>query len=138
MWQLFIVTFLDRWGNPIWSSLIHFGQIWSKKIKNKTAIFIPSVNVTTFYSKIFWLVRNSLWSSFIKFHQVWSSLIYFWQIWSKKKIKKKIAIFNHFINVTTFYTDIFCYVQPLRSFFCRKTDTQTLVNRTDGAAQIVV
>ena len=46
MWQLFIVTFFRLMRNPIWSSLIHFGQIWSKKIKNKTAIFILSVNVT--------------------------------------------------------------------------------------------
>ena len=35
------------------SSLIHFGQIWYKKIKNKTGIFILSVNVKTFYSNIF-------------------------------------------------------------------------------------
>ena len=69
--QLFLVTFLDRWGNPIWSSLIHFGQIWSKKIKNKTAIFILSVNVTNFYSNIFRLVRKS---NLIKFDQIWSIL----------------------------------------------------------------
>ena len=57
--------------NPIWSSLIHFGQIWSIKIQNKTAIFILSVNVTTFYSNIFRLVRKS---NLIKFDQVWSIL----------------------------------------------------------------
>jgi hypothetical protein len=28
--------------------LIHFWQIWSKKIKNQTVISILSVNVTTF------------------------------------------------------------------------------------------
>ena len=43
--------------NPIWSSLIHFGQIWSKKIINKTAIFILFVNVTTFYTNIFLFVQ---------------------------------------------------------------------------------
>ena len=38
-----------------------------------------------------------------------------------KKFKNKMAIFILFKNVTTFYTNIFWYVQPLRSFFCRKT-----------------
>ena len=60
--------------NPIWSSLIKFDQVWSKKIQNKTAIFTLFVNVTTFYSNIFWLVKNSVWSSLIKFDQVWSIL----------------------------------------------------------------
>ena len=58
-----------------------------------------------------------------------------------KKSKNKMAIFNLFENVTTFYTNIFWYVQPLRSFFLQK-DTQKDFysdgNRTDGAAQIVV
>ena len=39
MWQLFVVTFFDWWEiqfDQVWSSLIHFGRIWSKKIKNKT------------------------------------------------------------------------------------------------------
>ena len=65
----YINIFLLR--NQIWSSLIHFGQIWSKKIKNKTAIFILSVNVTNFYRNIFRLVRKS---NLIKFDQVWSVL----------------------------------------------------------------
>ena len=102
MWQLFIATFLDWWGNPIWSSLIkfdqvwssliHFGLIWSKKIKNKTAIFILSVSVT-FYSNIFRLVRNP----------IWSSLIHFGLIWSKKNQKwiGHCYIFILFKNVTT-------------------------------------
>ena len=55
--------------NPIWSSLIHFGQIWSKKSKNKTVIFTLSV---TFYSNIFWLVRNPIWSNLIHFGRIWS------------------------------------------------------------------
>ena len=51
-----IVTFFDWWEiqfNQVWSSLIHFGRIWSKKIKNKTAIFILFKNVTTLYTNIF-------------------------------------------------------------------------------------
>ena len=35
-----------------------------------------------------------------------------------------MAIFNLFKNVTNFYTNIFWYVQPLKSFFLQK-DTQT-------------
>ena len=35
-----------------------------------------------------------------------------------------MAIFNLFKNVTTFYTNIFWYVQPLKSCFLQK-DTQT-------------
>ena len=145
MWQFVIVIFLDWWE-------IQFDQIWSilnrsdpKKIKNITGIFILSVNVTTFYSNIFRLVRNPIWSSLIKFDQVWSSLIHFGQIWSKKikktknilmwqlfivtfldwweihfdqvwsildrsdpkKIKNRTAIFIHFVNVATFYSNIF-------------------------------
>ena len=60
MWQLFIVTFFDWWEiqfDQVWSSLIHFGRIWSKKIKNKTAIFILFKNVTTLYTNIFWYVQ---------------------------------------------------------------------------------
>ena len=73
MWQLFIVKFLDWWEiqfDQVWSTLIHFGRIWSKKIKNKMAIFILFKNVT-FYINIFRLVRKS---SLIKFYQVWSIL----------------------------------------------------------------
>ena len=60
MWQLSIVTFLDWWEiqfDQVWSSLIHFGQIWSKKIKNKTAIFILFKNVTTLYTNILWYMQ---------------------------------------------------------------------------------
>ena len=60
MWQFFIVTFFDWWEiqfDQVWSSLIHFGRIWSKKIKNKMAIFILFKNVTTFYTNIFWYVQ---------------------------------------------------------------------------------
>ena len=60
MWQLFIVTFFDWWEiqfDQFWSSFIHFGRIWSKKIKNKMAIFILFKNVTTFYTDIFWYVQ---------------------------------------------------------------------------------
>ena len=141
MWQLFIVTPLDWWGNPIWSSLIKFDQVWSslikfdqvwsildwydpKKIKNQMAIFILFKNVTTFYSNIFWLVKNPIWSNLIHFGRIWS-----------KKIKNKTAIFILFKNVTTLYTNIFWYLQPLKSFF---SDRHTQGNRTDIVAQIVV
>ena len=90
------------------SNLIHFGRIWSKKIKNKTAIFILSV---TFYSNFFWLVRNPIWSILDGF--------------DPKKIKNKTAIFIFLKNVTTLYTNIFWYLQPLRSFFSdRQTDAR--------------
>ena len=100
--------------NPIWSSLIHFGQIWSKKIKNQITVFILNFWLVKiqfdqvwsvldrsdpkkyFYSNIFWLVRNPIWSSLIHFGQIWS-----------KKIKNKIAIFIPSVNVTTFYSNIF-------------------------------
>ena len=44
--------------NPIWSCLIHFGQIWSKKFQNETAIFILFKNVATYYTNIFWYVQS--------------------------------------------------------------------------------
>ena len=74
MWQLFIVTFFEWWEiqfDQVWSSLIHFWQIWSKKIKNKTVVSILSVNVTTFYCNILRLVRKS---NLINFDQLWSTL----------------------------------------------------------------
>ena len=58
--------------------MIKFDPFWTDQIqknKNKTVIFILSVNVTTFYSNIFWLVRNPIWSSLIKFDQLWTNLI---------------------------------------------------------------
>ena len=78
MWKLLIETLFDLWEihfDQVWSSLIHFGQIRSKKIKNRTAIFILFVNVATFYSNIFWLARNPIWSSLIKFDPFWTDLI---------------------------------------------------------------
>ena len=81
--------------NQIWSSLIHFGQIWFKKIKNKRAIFILSVNVTIFYRNIFRLLRKS---NMIKFDQVWSILDRSDSIWSKKnlKIENLMMYFNDY------------------------------------------
>ena len=91
MWQLFIVTFLDWWEiqfDQVWSSLIHFGRIWSKKIKNKTAI----KNVTTFYTNIFWYVQPlgsyPIWSSLIKFDPFWTDLIQ-----KNQKIKRPFLFF---------------------------------------------
>ena len=58
----------------------------------------------------------------IQFDQVWSIL----DGSDPKKSKNKTAIFLLFKNVTTLYTNIFWYGQPLRRvFFCRKTLTQT-------------
>ena len=76
MLQLFIVLFFDWWEiqfDQVWS-ILDSGQIWSKKIKNKTILSVLSVNVKTFYSHIFWLVRSPVLSSLIKFEQVWSTL----------------------------------------------------------------
>jgi hypothetical protein len=123
MWKLFIVRFFDWWElqfDKIWSIL---DQIWSKKIKNKTAIFILSVNVTTFYSNILRLVRKS---NLIKFDQVWTDLI--------QKNQKQNSHFFLFKNVTTLYNNIFWYVHPLgRIFFCRKTERQDRTGQ-DGNA----
>ena len=80
--------------------MIHFGQIWSKKIKNITVVFILSVNVITFYSNILRLVRNPLWSSLILFGQIWP-----------KKFKNNAVIFILSVNVTTFYCNIFRLVR---------------------------
>ena len=79
MWKLFIETFFDLWE-------IQFDQVWSKKIQNKTAIFILFVNVTTFYSNIFWLVRNPFWSSLIKFDPFWTD-----QVWNNHYLRQIIA-----------------------------------------------
>merc|ERR1711894_706955 len=57
------------------STLIKFDPFWTdliKKIKNKTAIFILSVNVTNFYRNIFRLVRKS---SLIQFDPFWTDLL---------------------------------------------------------------
>ena len=99
MWQLFIVTFFD-WQeiqfDQVWSSLIHFGQIWSKKkFKNKTVIFILSVNMTSFHWKIYKLVRKS---NLIMFDPFWTDLI--------KKNQKVNLHFYPFCKCDI-YTDIF-------------------------------
>ena len=107
--------------NPIWSSLIKFNPFWTdliQKIKNKTAIFILSVNVTTFYSNIFRLVRNPLWSSLIHFGQIWS-----------KKIKNKTAIFILSVNVTTFYSNIFRLVR--KSNLIKFDQVWSILDRSD-------
>ena len=81
--------------NQIWSSLIHFGQIWSKKNQKQNSHFYSFFKCNNFFSSIFRLVRNPIWSSLIHFGQIWS-----------KKIK----------NVTTFYSNIFRLVRnPLWS-----------------------
>ena len=79
-----VVTFLKRMKMAIlfWifldqirPNLIKLDQIGYEQMKNKTAIFILFVNVATFYSNIFWLVRNPIWSSLIKFDPFWTDLI---------------------------------------------------------------
>ena len=134
MWQLFTGTIFNWWK-------IKFDQVWSildrsDLFKNKITIFILMVNVTTFYSNIFWMVRNPVWSSLIKIwskkiinktaifswwtfcgnifrlvkNPILSSLIHFGQIWSKK-IQNKTVIFIFFVNVTTFYSKINFFVR---------------------------
>ena len=56
--------------------LIKFDPFLADLIQeNQTVISIYSVNVTTFNRNIFWLVRNPISSSLIKFDQVWTGLI---------------------------------------------------------------
>ena len=84
-----MVTIFDWWEiqfDQVWSSLIHFGQIWSKKIQNQTAIFILFVNVKTFYRNIFLICEKS---NLIKFDPFWTDLI-------KKKSKIKQAFLYFF------------------------------------------
>ena len=92
MCQIFIVTFFDSWEiqfDQVWSSLIHFGQIWSKKIKNKTDVFILSA---TFYCNIFRLVKKS---NLIKFDPFWTDLI--------QKNKKQKSYFYPFCKCEKFF-----------------------------------
>ena len=76
------------------SNLIKFDQVWSsldrsdlKKLKNKTVIFILSVNETTFYSNIFRLVRKS---NLIQFNQVWTNLFHLDPIWSSLNMFEQV------------------------------------------------
>ena len=64
--------------NPIWSSLIHFGQSWFNLVKKWIKL------------KIWWYISIIV-SSKIQFDQVRSILIPFGEIWvNQKKIKLKI------------------------------------------------
>ena len=66
-------------------SLIKFDPFLTdliQKIKNKTLISILSVNATSLYRTIFWLVRNPIWSSLIKFDPFWTDLIQKNQKWN--------------------------------------------------------
>ena len=104
--------------DPFWSILDRSDPIWSKKVDH-----VYSHDKCDNFLKCHFLIGEKF-----TFDQVWSSLIHFGQIWSKK-IKHKMDIFIIFKNVTTFYSNIFWYVQPLRSFFAErhseKTHTQT-------------
>ena len=77
-------------------NLIKFDQVWfildgsdQKKILKNPAISILSVNMTTFYSIIFWLVRKSY---LFKFNQVWS--IFDGSDPKKSKIKEPFLSFS--------------------------------------------
>ena len=108
--------------NPLWSSLIHFVQIWSKKIKNNNFLIGQKYNLIKFDP--FWTdlihfdKKNKILTDLIKSdqkinkienliiylndyfirNQIWSSLIHFGQIWSilikKNKIWKSDDIFQ--------------------------------------------
>ena len=111
MWQLFIVTFIDWWEiqfDQVWSSLIHFGQIWSKKVKNIVLIWERFVEVTSqvaefniwnfqFFINIFLLLRNQIWSILDRS--------------DPKKSKTKQPFFILSVNVTTFYSNNFGFVK---------------------------
>ena len=72
-----------------------------------------------------WILEFEMFVHWIcEFDPFWTDLI-------QKKSKSKTAILILFKDVITFYTNIFRYVQPLRSLFCRKTDTQTETARTE-------
>ena len=125
MWQLFIVTFFDWWEiqfDQVWSSLIHFGQIWSKKIQNKMAIFILFKNVTTYYTNIFRLVRKS---NLIKFLQFWSIL----DRSDPKKIKNRTVIFILSVNMTTFHWKIYKLVR--KSNLIKFDHVWSILDRSD-------
>ena len=113
---------------PIWSSLIHFGQIWSNLIQNKMAIFIQFVNVTTLYRNIFWLLRNPIWASLIKFDLFWTDLI--------QKNPKENSHFYPFCKCENFLYQHFWVCASIRIFFRtdagRYTDIQVkIVSRLD-------
>ena len=58
--------------DPIWTSLIHFGQVWS--ILNK---------INPIWTTLFQF--GQVWSILDKFSPIWTSLIQFWQDWSNFK-----------------------------------------------------
>ena len=62
-------------------------------------MFDQVVSVTTFYSDIFWLDRNLIWSSLIKFDALWTDL--------NQTNENKTVSFILFVNVTTFYVTFF-------------------------------
>ena len=82
-------------GQKVWSILDR-----SDPKKNQTVISILSINVTTFYNNIFWLVK-------IQFDQVWSIL----DRSDPKNIQNKTAIVILFVSVATFYGNIFRLVR---------------------------
>ena len=139
MWQLFIITF-SLLNNQIQSSLMGFDQAWSildrsdpKKSKTKQPFypFWPlSVNVTTFYSNIFRLVRRS---KLIKFGQIWTIFD-----GSDPKMKRP---FLFFLKIWQLFILMLFDAASIRKLFLQKdkTDRQTKTEtRTDVVAQLVV
>ena len=97
VWQLFILTFFDRWEIQIGSGLIHFDPFWTDFIwsgQKKLTMYILMIKVTTFYCNIFWLVRIPIWSSLIHFDPFWTDLI--------QKIQKQSSHFYPFCKYDNF------------------------------------
>ena len=137
MWQLFIVTFFDWWEiqfDQVWSSLIHFGRIWSKKIKNETAIFILFKNVTTLYTNIFWYVQPlrsyPIWPSLIMFDPFWTDLIQ-----KKSEIKRPFLSFLKMCQLCILTSFDICNHKKVRrrrqtdADRCRQTQTDGNMHR---------
>ena len=87
------------------SGLIHFEQIWCKNPKEKTIFIIPFVNVKTFYTNIFWLVRNP----------IWSSLIHFLTDLIQKKIKSCLSWLSKDYYSQVFYKLDMMYIELLNA-----------------------
>ena len=65
----------------------------------------------------FWLLRNPIWASLIKFDPFWTDLI--------QKIQNKTAIFILFVNVTTFYSIILWSNRNWGKWQTRQQDNKT-------------
>ena len=78
---------------PVWSSLIHFGQIWSDLIQKTWPCLFSWYTwqcfIATFFDK--WGIQ--IWSSLIHFQQIWSDK---WTFSNWRKLKElENTNFNH-------------------------------------------